>query len=169
VRAKPLAPAWHLGGLLFAAAVALAPRVLGAASDSGELSFARTASLAAAGLVLFFVWHAGRVTVVVTGGALTIGYRLLRSRVPLAEIVSVSAEKLRYFDARAALRRGFAFPYVVGAGDALLVRRRRGLALLVSSDDPPGLFAALAAHGVPAEKLLPDGETSGRTPEPDGA
>jgi hypothetical protein len=139
VRVRRLAPAAFALGVAAACGFLLLPVWAPQSTVPG--------AMLGAGLALLFTWQSDRLAIVVTRNSLSAGFRLFRSRIPLADLVRVERDRARLVDLRAAFRRGLALTYVVGDGPALFIRRRRGLPVLVSCDAPDEVFAALREAG----------------------
>lgn len=150
-----MSPAIFATGVAIAVALLLLPRVLGRGAD--DLDGARLAAYFAAGIALFVVWHCDRVMIVVTKDSFAAGFRLLRTVVPLADLVRVERDDARLLDLRGAVRRGPAWTYTARTGPAIFVSRRGGLDLLITCTDPDSVFTALRAAGVSEAKLFPAG------------
>lgn len=151
VRRRRLAPGFFALGMLAACAFLALPLYLGgAATDTTRLL-----AFGGAGFCLAFTWQADLLTIVVTRETFAVGFRFFRTTTPLADLVRVARDDARVLDFGGAVRRGFAWTYVVATGPALFVRRRHGRPFVVTCDAPEEVLAALREAGAPAAALEP--------------
>ena len=113
-----------------------------------DLRQSQTALLAlslGATLAVAIGWLWSSLTVRIADGALRVqfGLGLPRKTVPLADLESVEVTRTRFLDGWGVRRTRRGWLYNVSGFDAVLLRRKDGKALLVGTDEPRKLKAAL--------------------------
>ena len=113
-----------------------------------DLRQSQTALLAlslGATLAVAIGWLWSSLTVRIADGALRVqfGLGLPRKTVPLADLESVEVTRTRFLDGWGVHRTRRGWLYNVSGFDAVLLRRKDGKALLVGTDEPRKLKAAL--------------------------
>ena len=113
-----------------------------------DLRQSQTALLAlslGAMLAVAIGWLWSSLTVRIADGALRVqfGLGLPRKTVPLADLESVEVTRTRFLDGWGVRRTRRGWLYNVSGFDAVLLRRKDGKALLVGTDEPRKLKAAL--------------------------
>jgi hypothetical protein len=103
------------------------------------------ALLGGAAVMLALGWLWSSLTVRIAGGALQLrfGLGIPRKSVPLADLAAVEVTRTRFWDGWGVHRTRRGWLYNVSGFDAVLVRRKDGKALLVGTDEPRKLKAAL--------------------------
>jgi hypothetical protein len=125
------------GALLFVGITAL--------GDLRESPTGQVALLLGAMLAVTIGWLWSSLTVRIADGALRVqfGLGLPRKTVPLADLESVEVTRTRFLDGWGVHRTRRGWLYNVSGFDAVLLRRKDGKALLVGTDEPRKLKAAL--------------------------
>jgi hypothetical protein len=129
-------------GLLAGAVVLLA---MTAAEDLRQSPTALLALSLGAVLAVALGWLWSSLTVRIVDGALHLrfGLGLPRKTVPLADLASVEVTRTRFWEGWGMHRTRRGWLYNVSGFDAVLLRRKGGKALLVGTDEPVKLKAAL--------------------------
>jgi len=129
-------------GLLAGAALFVGMTALG---DLRESPSSQVLLLLGAMLAVAIGWLWSSLTVRITDDALRLqfGLGLPRKTVPLADLESVEVTRTRFFDGWGVRRTRRGWLYNVSGFDAVLLRRKSGKALLVGTDEPRKLKAAL--------------------------
>lgn len=134
---------WPIRVALLAAAMIFVGSTM--LAGPGEVGTAETLTLlgAAAALVVGWLWSS--LTVRVADGALRLqfGLGVPRRTIRLSDIDSLEVARTRFWDGWGVRRTRRGWLYNVSGYDALLVRRKDGSALLVGTDEPRKLKAAL--------------------------
>jgi hypothetical protein len=133
---------WMRIGLLAGAVLLVGMTALGDLRDSpsGQVALLLGAMLAVA---IGWLWSSLTVRIADSALRLQFGLGLPRKTVPLADLESVEVTRTRFIDGWGVhwTRRGWL--YNVSGFDAVLLRRKDGKALLVGTDEPRKLKAAL--------------------------
>jgi hypothetical protein len=129
-------------GLLAGAMLFVGMTALG---DLRESPTGQVALLLGAMLAVTIGWLWSSLTVRIADGALRVqfGLGLPRKTVPLADLESVEVTRTRFLDGWGVHRTRRGWLYNVSGFDAVLLRRKDGKALLVGTDEPRKLKAAL--------------------------
>lgn len=129
-------------GLLAGAVLFVGMTALG---DLRESPTGQVALLLGAMLAVTIGWLWSSLTVRIADGALRVqfGLGLPRKTVPLADLESVEVTRTRFLDGWGVHRTRRGWLYNVSGFDAVLLRRKDGKALLVGTDEPRKLKAAL--------------------------
>jgi hypothetical protein len=129
-------------GLLAGAVVLLA---MAAVEDLRQSPTALLALSLGAVLAVALGWLWSSLTVRIADGALHLrfGLGLPRKTVPLADLASVEVTRTRFWEGWGMHRTRRGWLYNVSGFDAVLLRRKGGKALLVGTDEPVKLKAAL--------------------------
>jgi len=103
------------------------------------------ALLGGAVVTLALGWLWSSLTVRIAEGALQLrfGLGIPRKSVPLADVAAVEVTRTRFWDGCGVHRTRRGWLYNVSGFDAVLVRRKDGKTLLVGTDEPSKLKAAL--------------------------
>ena len=111
----------------------------------GEVETADALMLVGAAAALVVGWLWSSLTVRVADGALRLkfGLGVPRRTIRLSDIDSLEVTRTRFWDGWGVRRTRRGWLYNVSGYDALLVRRKDGRALLVGTDEPRKLKAAL--------------------------
>jgi hypothetical protein len=129
-------------GLLAGATLFVGMTALG---DLRESPTGQVALLLGATLAVTIGWLWSSLTVRIADGALRVqfGLGLPRKTVPLADLESAEVTRTRFLDGWGVHRTRRGWLYNVSGFDAVLLRRKDGKALLVGTDEPRKLKAAL--------------------------
>src|SRR5262245_2914570 len=132
----------RLVGWGFAAILATCLLCLGFALIPGAGGVVRFALLAAAAVSILVLLELERLTIVVTDAELAVGFRVLRSRTPIAEITAARPARIALWPqgigVHFVLPRTIAFTARTGGG--VLVARKGRRALVFSCDDPDAVL-----------------------------
>lgn len=111
----------------------------------GEVETADAVMLAGAAAALVIGWFWSSLTVRIADGALRLqfGLGVPRRTIRLSDIESLEVTRTRFWDGWGVRRTRRGWLYNVSGFDALLVRRKDGSTLLVGTDEPRKLKAAL--------------------------
>jgi hypothetical protein len=125
------------GAVLFVGMIAL--------NDLRDSPSAQVVLLLGATLAVAIGWLWSSLTVRIADSALRLqfGLGLPRKTVPLADLESVEVTRTRFLDGWGVHRTRRGWIYNVSGFDAVLLRRKDGKALLVGTDEPRKLKAAL--------------------------
>jgi hypothetical protein len=126
-----------VGAVLFVGMTAL--------NDLRDSPSAQVVLLLGAMLAVAIGWLWSSLTVRIADGTLRLqfGLGLPRKTVPLADLESVEVTRTRFLDGWGVHRTRRGWIYNVSGFDAVLLRRKDGKALLVGTDEPRKLKAAL--------------------------
>jgi hypothetical protein len=125
--------------------LALGLLVLAALPDVGQSRTPPRVLAAAVGIAALFGWVWGSLTVSIQDGQLRIRFGLgwPRKTVPLSDISDVEITRTSFFEGWGVHRTRRGWLYNVSGYDAVLLRLASGRSMLVGSDEPRRLKAAL--------------------------
>jgi hypothetical protein len=126
-------------------ALAVGLLVLAALPDVGQARTPPRVLAAAVGIAALFGWVWGSLTVSIEDGELRIRFGLgwPRKTVPLSDISDVEITRTSFFEGWGVHRTRRGWLYNVSGYDAVLLRLGSGRSMLVGSDEPRRLKAAL--------------------------